>query len=276
MFDETNTDVNTGAASSAAQPTSATSAPAAEPSTTEIDAGITEGKAVPYERFKQINEKRKESEKLATEFKTKLAERDKEFETYKPGIELQKTAIKDPVFAKKVNEIINLQNGGKLTDAEAAAAVSNAKDASDNRLGLDPEVQEIKKTLQKHEQSRRDEIISRYLDRFNTKAKEAGYEDEEDKNLLENLTTKFLLQKNPKAAEKFSQTELDEAYSKAEETVANLVKRKTAAYVKTKVSEQPPTSKPGAAGTATHEFKTHGEEVQYFATGLKARRGKSE
>ena len=261
MFEETNAVKDTVAAPATDTTVQSQTSTAASQNT---EPEIKEGQAVPYERFKKINEERKTAE-------TRLAERDREFETHKAGIELSKAAMADPTFAAEVNKIINAKNEGKLTAAEAKVALETAQDKADVRAERtpDPEVQEIKRNLQ-------EQTVSRYVDRYRSLAKDAGYEDETDLKLLEDITTKYLLTKNKDAAKRYVQADIDEAFNKAHQDMEGYAKRRTASYVKDKVAEQPPTSKPGVAGSASKEFDTRGESVRFIAQGLKARKGTSE
>ena len=223
---------------------------------------------IPRTRLNQEIEKRKSAE-------TKLAERDKEFETHKAGIEISKAAIADPVFAKEINKIVNLKNEGKLTAQEAKDLIENAKDKSEARTA-DPEVEKLQKSVSSLEQEKVQENVQRYVDSFEAKAKTDGYTDKDDLEILNQMTTKYLLINNPNAPKRFSQKELDEAYEAAKTKVDAMVKRKTAGYVKEKVAEQPPVTKTGSAGTATKEYMSSAEATRYAASVLKARKSAEE
>ena len=260
MFEET-TAVNTQTAT----PAPAATAPEAQTSTAasqNTEPEIKEGQAVPYERFKQVNEAKKAAE-------TKLSEREKEFETHKAGFDISREAMKDPVFRDKINEIVNLKNEGKLTAKQAAAAVETATTASENR---NPEIDELKQSFKYVEEARIQDNVSRYEDAFKEMAKADGYVDESDSALLNKLTTGYLLQANPNAPKKYSREELKKAYDKAHDEIEGYAKRKTAGYVKEKIADQPPVTKTGTAGTVTEDVLGHAAQTKLVAQHLKARK----
>ena len=257
MFEDT-TAVNT-TTSAPVETAPETSTPSAATIKTEVEP--KEGQAVPYERFREVNEAKKAAE-------TKLSEREKEFETHKAGIEISREAMKDPVFRDKINEIVNLKNSGKLTEKQVQAAVEKAVEASETRT-QDPEVAEIKKSLI-------EQNVQRYVDTFQSKAKTDGFSDKDDQEILEQLTTKYLLAANPNAPKRFSQSEMDEAYTKAKDKMEGYAKRKTSSYVKEKIADQPPVTKPGTAGTVTEDVLGHAAQTKLVAQHLKARKSAAE
>ena len=262
MFEDT-TAVNT-TTSAPVETAPETSTPSAATIKTEVEP--KEGQAVPYERFRVVNEAKKTAE-------TKLSEREKEFETHKAGIEISREAMKDPVFRDKINEIVNLRNEGKLTAKQAAAAVEAATTANENR---NPDVDELKQSFKSIEQSRIEDNVSRYEDTFKEMAKADGYVDDGDSALLNKLTTGYLLQANPNAPKKFNREQLKAAYDKAKDEVEGYAKRKTASYVKEKVAEQPPVTKTGVAGTVSQDVMGHAEQTRFVAQHLKARKSSGE
>ena len=176
--------------------------------------------------------------------------------------------MKDPVFRDKINDIVNARNSGKLTAKEATAAIETAQVASEAKT-QDPEVAEIKKSLI-------EQNVQRYVDTFQSKAKTDGFSDKDDLEILEQLTTKYLLAANPNAPKRFSQSEMDDAYGKAKDKMEGYAKRKTSSYVKEKVAEQPPVTKTGTAGTVSHDVMGHAEQTKFVAQALKARKSSGE
>ena len=261
MFDnykpELTGDVNEAASTPVESSTTKTEEVKAE-AQTSADSKNTEepeGKSVPYDRFKEVNQKYRDTEAKLKDYESK----DSKYKTY---AELDAAMIKDPVLNKEINKIIEKYNQGDLTKAEMKEEIAEAKaEAKSN-----PEIQQINQKFVKMN-------VQRYKDHFENVATK-DYTDKDDLDLLEEYTSRFMLQKNPRAAEDFDKSLLEDCFKMAKDKLEGFSKRRMSGYVKEKTSDQPPVSKGGSSVSAEKEFKTRSEESAYFAAGLKAARQK--
>lgn len=267
MFDEFVKDVNeqavdTSATASEETKTNVTQdAASAETKNTDNDLDVKEGKPIPYDRFREINEKRKAAEAKLKEYESK-AEKFKNYE------QLDSAMVKDPVLNKSINKIINLYNTGKLTEEEKAEKIDEAIDASKDRY--EEKIAKIEDRLNKSEFDEMRKTTGLYMDNFNAMAKKE-YSEEKDIKLLEDRVTKIILSKYPNAPrEGYRASRLEEAFKEAKDELEGYSKRRAVNYVKEKKADEPPATKTGASVSVEEDFTEKTSRSKAFAAELKA------
>lgn len=219
------------------QNTATTTEPSAETKKTEE---VVEGQHVPYERFKEVNEKAKQAAQELEEYKRKA-------DIYKAYEELDNAMQSNPVLNDKVNEIIVAFNKGELTKKEMKEAIEDVQ--SEVSTSQDPTLKEIS--------------FNMYNNEFMSLASK-DFTDPKDIEKIGQATEIFLNNMYPNALNAYKRGLMPKAYQEAKKFLTSFADNRIKSYVSEKKEVSVPTSKPGAVASTEKEFT-----VDSFAESLK-------
>ena len=201
-----------------------------------------ETKHVPYDRFKQVNDKFRQTEKELNEYREKM----------KLWDDVSKVASQDPRFNTAFNELVERYNRGELTAAEEKKVEQMQEDVASVN---DPRVDTL---LRKYEK----DTFNRYDADFTALASK-DFEDKEDIAMVGKMLTDIINEKHPNALEEYNPQLVSKYYTEAKQKIDNLVKRKMGKYMDSKASDDIPTNDPSSApaydfdvSTATREQRS--------------------
>ena len=183
-----------------------------------------ETKHVPYDRFKQVNDKFRQTEKEFNEYKERM----------KSAESILDVAAKDEVFNKEFNTLIEKYNRGELTRAEEKQVEKQIAETTS-----DPKLDSIVERLER-------DTYNRYDTDFRSLAKE-DFEDPEDLALVGKMLTDVINEKHPNALEGYNPQLVSTYYPAVKEKVDKMIKRKMGNYINDKASDDIPSNKPGTA-----------------------------
>lgn len=245
---EQGADVNTGAETSVdtssvseSQSTATTTSASAETKNTDTS-DVVEGQHVPYDRFKEVNEKYKTAAQELENYKSKA-------EIYKAYEELDNAMQMSPELNEKVNEIIVAYNKGELTKKEMKEAINDIKDDAGVVAQDNGTLKEIS--------------FNMYNNEFMNLAQK-DFQDAKDIETIGKATEIILNQMYPNALDSYKRGLMPKAYSQAKQLFTSFADRRLQGYVSEKKETSIPASKPGAIASTEKEFT-----VESFAESLK-------
>jgi hypothetical protein len=181
---------------------------------------------VPYNRFKEVNDKFRNTEKELNEYKEKMKYWDK----------FSQVVDTNPAFSDKLNGLITDLNDGKLTKAEEKQVEKMIE--NETQSIKDPRVDEL---LHKYKK----DTFNRYDTDFRMMAKN-DFEDGEDISMVGKILTDLINKEHPNALDQYNPELISKYYSKAKDKVDALIKRQMGKYIKDKASDNIPSNKPSS------------------------------
>lgn len=181
---------------------------------------------VPYNRFKEVNDKYRSTEKELNEYKSKM----KYWESVNNVVE------KNPMFTERLNGLIDDLNAGKLTPKQEKQVEQMVKEQQEV-VSKDPRVDELYQKYQR-------DTFNKYDGDFKTLANK-DFEDPEDIAMVGKMLTDIINKEHPNALDQYDPNLVSKYYAVAKSKVDALIKRQMDKYIKTKASDDIPTNKPG-------------------------------
>lgn len=223
------TKVDASSTSTTTEQTSVSNEPAKEAeSDKSADSLNTDGKKsenVPYNRFKEVNDKYRQTEKELNEYKTKM----KYWES------VEGVVSKNPVFTEKLNGLIDDYNAGKLTPKQEKQ-VEQMVQQQQETVAKDPRVDELYQKYQR-------DTFNKYDSDFKTLVSK-DFEDAEDIAMVGKMLTDIINKENPNALDQYDPSLVSKHYAIAKSKVDALIKRQMGKYINSKASDNIPTNKP--------------------------------
>jgi hypothetical protein len=230
-----------------------------------------EGQKIPYSRFKEVNDTKKDLETKVKEYEAKLKGFDgytsDTLEVYKNFDNFVSSLPNGSEELKKWIETMSSQVGNeskpdtssKETDEEMDYETKSAKELKEMKA----EIAEMKRF---HQEGEIGKVKQGYANAYHSLTKDKNFTEEEHL-VIQNYITKHLVQNNRNYMAKVDYESIKSGFSKAEE-ILNKIKNPDRDKT-TSVDEHPPVNEGGVAGVLAQDMKNEEVRKKFLQDGFK-------